>query len=316
MKSERLVSLLLLLQSRSPRPARELATTMGVSMRTIYRDVEALGFSGVPVYAERGSTGGIALSDGYRRAIAQFSTDELSGLFASASEPLSDIGVTGHTLALHKIHGALPDLQRHAAEKARQRILLDHRKWYRPPQPSEVLATLRRAVWDDCIVEITYRDRYGTVTQRIIHPLGLVAKAGVWYVVAASNGEMRSFRADRIVTASETGECFSRPGDFDLERYWDATMTSMERIPEARFDAELAVEHEAIEMLAPYFPCETIDTAGATLRVRVRFPSRAVAESQIMMISARVKHIEDDELRAAVAERARALLEVLGTPAG
>ncbi len=144
--------------------------------------------------AQRGSAGGITLSDGYRKAIAQFSMDELHALFVAASDPLAELGVTGHERALHKLKGALPDLQRRAAEKAGERILLDHRKWYRAEQPGEILATLRRAVWDDRVVAISYRDRSGAVTERSIEPLGLVSKAGIWYVIARSaNGGAAQF---------------------------------------------------------------------------------------------------------------------------
>lgn len=311
MKSERLVSLLLLLQSRSPRPARELAQAMGVSMRTIYRDVETLGMSGVPVYAERGNTGGIALSDGYRRAIAQFSTDELHALFVSASDPLAEIGVTGHNLALHKIKGALPDLQQRAADKARQRILIDHVKWYRPRQPAEVLATLRRAVWDDRVVRITYRDRAGTETTRTIEPLGLVAKAGVWYAVSRANGELRSFRAERILDVQETGDSFTRPPEFDLEVYWRSSMSAFEHFSDQPFDAELLVEADSIEMLTAYFPYEMLEDRGTERLVRVQFPSQAVAVSQVMMLSTRVKRISPAALHDAVMERARRFVAAL-----
>lgn len=310
MKSERLVSLLLLLQARSPRSARELAQSLEVSMRTIYRDVDTLGLSGIPVYAERGNGGGIALSDGYRRTIAQFSTNELHGLFASASDPLADLGLTGHTLALHKIEGTLPALQRSIAEKARQRIFLDHSKWYRPPQPSAVLGTLRSAVWEDMELSIVYRDRGGSVSDRIIEPLGLVAKAGVWYVVARAAGDMRSFRADRIVRADETGARFARPSAFDLESYWRSAMGELERAADPFFEALLLVQADALEMLSPYFQTELVED-GEIKRVKVRFPSFGVAESQIMMLGNRVHDVEPTQLREAVARRARALAELL-----
>src|SRR5579871_5272065 len=111
MKSDRLLSMLLMLQARSPRSARELADALEVSKRTVYRDMESLGAAGVPVYAERGSSGGIALAEGYRQAITRFNTDELHALFLAASDPLSELGVSGHKGALHKLAGALPDLQ-------------------------------------------------------------------------------------------------------------------------------------------------------------------------------------------------------------
>jgi predicted DNA-binding transcriptional regulator YafY len=311
MKSERLVSLMLLLQARSPRSARDLAHTLEVSMRTVYRDVEALSASGVPVYAERGWNGGIALSDGYRQAIAQFSTDELHALFVAAADPLADLGVTAHERALHKIKGALPELQRRAAEKAGQRILLDHNRWYRSEQPSAILATLRRCVWEDRAARITYRDRNAAITTREIEPLGLVSKAGVWYIAARSeNGEMRTFRAERIVTIEELRRQFTRPPEFDLHAYWQSSVASTDRSAASTYEATLCVDHEAVEQIA-YFPAEKIgeDASGRTLRVQ--FPSEDAAVSHIMQLGNRARILSPAQLRTAVIQRARDLISML-----
>lgn len=311
MKSERLVSLMLLLQGRSRRSARELAQALEVSMRTIYRDVEALGSAGVPVYAERGSNGGIVLAGGYRQAIAQFSSDELHALFAAASDPLSDLGVHAHERALHKLEGALPDLQRRAAQKARQRVLLDHNRWYRSRQPSEVLAALRRAVWEDRKVELRYRDRTGAETTRVIDPLGLVSKAGVWYAIAREpGGDLRTFRAERILAAVESPQHFERPDGFDLEAYWNTTQQTM-KMPEEPYDVTLAVQSEWLEMVLSYWQNAAVvlaqDDFGKTLRIT--FPSDKVALGQVAGWGARVRVLEPAELRASVLEHARAILQ-------
>ena len=119
MKSDRLISLLLLLQSAQRRTARELAARLEVSERTIYRDVDALSASGVPVYTERGPEGGIALADGYRNALTHFAEDEVRALFISGSAILSDLGLGANLdRALEKLRGGFSDVQRKAAEKA------------------------------------------------------------------------------------------------------------------------------------------------------------------------------------------------------
>ncbi len=281
MKSDRLVSLLLLLQGRSPRSARELADALEVSARTIYRDVEALSISGVPVYAERGSSGGIALADGYRKAITQFSTDELHALFIAAADPLAELGVTGHQRALDKLAGALPDLQRRAAQQARQRILLDHNRWYRLEQPAAVLAMLRRAVWEDRQVSIEYRDRTGTTTQRALDPYGLVSKAGVWYLIARQHdGDYRTFRVERIARADDLSVHFSRDEGFDLEAHWRTSNASMQR-PMEWFDATLRVTPEALDWVMSFNEFEVLSEDDAGKTVRMRFPSFPAATRQI-----------------------------------
>lgn len=310
MKSERMVSLMLLLQARSPRSARELSRSLEVSMRTIYRDVDALGAAGVPVYAERGSNGGIALSDGYRQAIAQFSNDELHALFVAAADPLADLGVTGHERALHKIKGALPALQRNAADKAAQRILLDHNRWYRTEQPTQVLATLRRAVWDDRAVRLTYRDRNGATTEREIEPLGLVSKAGVWYLAARDEcGEMRTFRAERMVRVQELGRQFTRPLDFDLDAYWRGTTAT--KTPSESYEATLRIDNDAISVLVPYFRAETLAEDSTTQTLRIQFPCEDTAVSHTMLLGKRARVLGPAPFRDAVLKRAREVLSVL-----
>ena len=308
MKSDRLVSLLLLLQARSPRSARDLAEALEVSARTIYRDVEALSLSGVPVYAERGSNGGIALAEGYRKAITQFSTEELNALFLAAADPLAELGVTGHQRALDKLAGALPDLQRRAAQQARQRILLDHNRWYRTQQPAEVLATLRRAVWDDRKIELQYRDRTGAETTRTVDPLGLVSKAGVWYLIARDpNGEERTFRAERIVAAKELPERFTRPESFDLGAYWIASQAAMQSGADP-YEVTLRAQNDAVDMIVSFWNAQIVDHGDGEKTLRVRFPSQSAAVSQITGWGARVRIIEPrDLLDAAIAHLREAL---------
>jgi predicted DNA-binding transcriptional regulator YafY len=309
MKSDRLVSLMLLLQARSPRSARELSRTLEVSTRTIYRDVDALSAAGVPVYAERGSSGGIVLSEGYRQAITQFSTDELHALFLAAADPLAELGVGGHERALHKLAGALPDLQRRAAEQARRRIFLDHNKWYRAQQNTPLLAALRRCVWDDRQVRLRYRDRIGAQTERVVDPFGLVSKAGVWYLIARNgdDGEMRTFRVERIAGADELDTQFARPAEFDLEQHWRDAMRAVER-PSEIFEATLVVRADSIELVTSFWECETIEDAPHGRTVRVRFSSHEVALSQIAGWGNRVRVIDPAHLRDGAIEHARAIL--------
>jgi len=182
MKSSRLLSMLLLLQGVERRSARELAEALEVSERTVYRAVDALSASGVPIYAERGAQGGICIAEGYRKALTQFGEDEIRALFISGSNPLIDLGLgIDRERALQKLSGALSDVQRKAAQKTSGRIQFDHSRWHKAVQPQELLGHLRRAGWEDRSVRLRYKDSESKVSERDCDPLGLVAKAGVWY---------------------------------------------------------------------------------------------------------------------------------------
>ena len=274
-------------------------------MRTIYRDVEALSVAGVPLYAERGSAGGIALAEGYRKAITQFSTDELHALFLAAADPLAELGVTGHQRALDKLAGALPDLQRRAAQQARRRVLLDHNRWYRLEQPAVLLSALRRAVWEDRHVSIEYRDRNGATTRRTIDPYGLVSKAGVWYLIARQeDGEYRTFRVERIAAAEELPSRFVRDDAFDLEEHWRASAVQR---PET-YEATVFVNNDAANWVVTYNNATILESGEHGKTVRVRFPSYESAVSQIAGWDTSTRVLEPDDLRRGLVRHARELL--------
>jgi len=297
-------------QGERRQTARRLADALEVSTRTVYRDVEALSAAGVPVHMERGPHGGIVLADDYRRALAQFTSDELQALFALAADPLADLGTPVHALAMRKLAGALPAAQRKAAERGRERLLLDPNRWYRGEQPTVVLGLLRRAIGNEERVQLRYRDRGGAISERVVDPLGLVAKAGIWYLIARiPSGEMRTFRAERMVAAEATGERFVRPPDFDLEAHWRTSVAAVERPPVASYEAVLRVAAALLERLTPYWDCEPIAEEPGFSVMRVRFPARDVALAITLSLGEGVTIVGPQALRDEVVACARFVLE-------
>jgi predicted DNA-binding transcriptional regulator YafY len=301
-----MISCLLLLQGKRRMTARELATMLEVSMRTVYRDVEALGAAGVPIHMERGALGGIVLADDYRRALAQFSTDELQALFASGPGPLADLGMATPAAALQKLAGALPVMQRRAAEASRERLFVDHNRWSRGEQPTGVLVTLRKAAEENRRVRMQYRDRTGTVTDRAIDPLGLVAKAGVWYVISREGDKgYRTFRAQRIVRLDVLGETFVRPSDFALEAYWNESVSAIERQTQETFDVVLRVENDGLPKVSSFWEHAILAEDPSSTTLRVGFPSRDYAIVQILVLDASVLEIlSPPDMPAAIVARA------------
>jgi predicted DNA-binding transcriptional regulator YafY len=237
MRASRLVQLLLLLQTNGKMTAGRLATELEVSVRTIYRDVEALSGAGVPIYAEAGPGGGVRLVDGYRTRLTGLTAEEaealaLSGLPGAASE----LGLgTVLAAAQLKVDAALPPELRSRAVRMRERFHLDAPGWFAKEEAVPHLAALSRAVWEERRLEIRYKKWDGEV-RRVLDPLGLVLKAGVWYLVALSGRtrSLRTFRVSRVAGVKELDEEALRPDDFDLATHWveagEAFFETMQRV--------------------------------------------------------------------------------------
>lgn len=225
MRASRLLSLLLLLQSRGRMTAQELADELEVSVRTVYRDVEALGAAGVPVYADRGPVGGYRLVDGYRTRLTGLTTEEAETLFlAGLPGPAAELGLgTVVATAQLKLQAALPAELRSRAGRVRERFHLDTPGWFRHADETPNLTTIADAVWHQCRLDIRYRRWGGQAIEvrRTVDPLGLVLKAGVWYLVARSGGDLRTYRVARVLELATTEDHFDRPDDFDLTAFWE-----------------------------------------------------------------------------------------------
>ncbi len=215
------MQLLLLLQANGGTTAGELARGLEVSVRTVYRDVEALSAAGVPVYSEPGRGGGVRLIDGYRTRLTGLTSDEADAvLLAGLPGAAADLGLgTVLATAQLKMLAALPPELRGRATRIAERVHIDMPGWFHRPDETPTLATVADALWHDRRLRIDYGRRDKTV-ERTVDPLGLVMKAGTWYLIARDRADIRSYRASRIEAAVPTGETFARPADFELPAYW------------------------------------------------------------------------------------------------
>lgn len=230
MRASRLVQLLLFLQTRGRTTAAVLARELEVSERTIHRDVDALSAAGVPIYAERGPHGGIQLIDGYRTRLTGLTGEEAEAVFLSGLPgPAAELGLgTVVAAARLKILAALPSELRVRASRLVERFHLDAAGWFHASEEVPHLAALADAVWESRRLKLIY-GRGDREVDRSLDPLGLVLKAGVWYLVAASDGGVRTYRVSRVRTVIATGEPATRPADFDLAAYWAESISAYER---------------------------------------------------------------------------------------
>src|SRR5215467_11468476 len=217
MRASRLVSLLLLLQTEGQLTAVGLAERLGVSERTVQRDAHALALAGVPIVSVRGAAGGYRLERGYRTRLTGLDAAEAEALFVG---PAAELGLGRELAAARlKLIASLPaDLQERAGRAARL-FHVDTRGWFREEDRVPHLPVIAGALWRGRRLEIRYREGADDVSRRI-DPLGLILKAGVWYLLAQRRGGERVYRVSRIVSARERAEPFDRPRDFDLATAW------------------------------------------------------------------------------------------------
>ena len=304
MRADRLLSIMLLLQLYQRLTAGELARRLEVSERTIHRDMEALSTAGVPVVAERGSGGGWALVDGYRTNLTGLNAAEIQTLFAGLPERLlSDLDMGRDSDAAHvKLLAALPAASRADAEYARRRVHVDVAGWGGAEEAVPHLHTVQEAVWRGRKLLFAYGSDCGEAAERVVDPLGLVAKGGVWYLVArATGGEARSYRVSRVVRARVAEEPCERPADFDLAAFWAGSVARF-KSHAPQFRATFRA-HKSVLHLMPYAGrFSRVESLGETdaegwATVSMRFQFEEDAAGLALGFGTKVEVVEPEDLR-------------------
>jgi predicted DNA-binding transcriptional regulator YafY len=226
MRASRLVTFLLVLQTRGQLTAVELAERLDVSERTVQRDAQALAAAGVPIVSVRGPAGGYRLDRGYRTQLTGLDAAEAEALFVG---PAAELGLGRELAAARlKLLASLPAELRERADHAARLFHVDTRGWFREEDRVPHLPVVAGALWRGHRLDIRYREG-GAVVSRRLDPLGLILKAGVWYLLAERRGEDRVYRASRIVAARERAEPSARRPDFDLAEAWAGRSRAFER---------------------------------------------------------------------------------------
>ena len=317
MRADRLIAILMLLQTRGQMSARKLADELEVSERTIYRDITALSTSGVPVYASRGPGGGVRLVEEYRTTLTGLTTDETRALFTlSIPAPLTQLGM-GETFkgALLKLSASLPDARRADEVRTRQRILLDSSWWFQSEQQVPCLETLQQALWQDRRLRIRVRwDFFNTEFEQVAEPYGLVAKANVWYFVYGRGGSPHVTRVSQILEAELLPEVFVRPHAFQLEAFWESWCRDYESQPP--FCARVRVSPEVLPLLEEYVgerargELVRSHISGETgwVTLDLPFDSFIAARSRLLGLGRAVEVLEPEALRKSLIDFAEQIV--------
>jgi predicted DNA-binding transcriptional regulator YafY len=298
--------------------APELAAKLEVSVRTIYRDVDALSSAGVPVYAEAGYRGGIRLLEDYRTRLTGLSADEAQALLmGGVPSAVAQLGLGRALVAAQaKVLAELPPALRAAATETRQRFHVDLPRWFATGSTPPALATVAGAVWANRRLQFRYPHDDGE-RARAADPLGVVLKAGRWYLVARVEEQLRVYRVDRVRRAVVTGVAFDRPADFDLEAFWDQRSAEFEASLPVVF-VTVMVAPDAVDRLRSLVDHRTVSNtdwrgngARRTRRkLEVGFEDLDQARAALLSLGPSIEVVEPTRLRDELAIAARQVVEI------
>jgi predicted DNA-binding transcriptional regulator YafY len=315
-RADRLLSILLFLQTRGRTTTIRLAEEFEMSRRTIMRDLFALRVAGFPVYTERGPHGGCYLHDEYRGTLTQLTTDEIATFFLSSiHKPLEDLGLSDQLRAARlKLTAALPPSRQATTSRLRQRIVIDSHAWARRARPVGLLSVLHQAAMRDRWVRVTFVRRFDVTTRRRIAPYGVVAKGGAWYVVwAGEDGHTRVDAVSTIQRAVVQDQRFDRPADFDLDSFWQ-TWRQEQEAARPGFDVRLRVRKDALRYVQDalgerrgVFPLPASE-ANKWAEISARFSYFEEARRNLLALGGAVEVLEPPALRASMADFAGQIL--------
>jgi predicted DNA-binding transcriptional regulator YafY len=311
MRADRLVALLLILQRKGRVTAAEVAEELEVSERTARRDLEALSMAGVPVYSQQGRNGGWQLLGGGRTDLSGLTADEARALFLVAGPASATPEVR---TALRKLVRALPEPMRDQAEAASSAVVVAD-GWgssRRSAVAPAWLSPIQRAVVDGVQLELSYVAGDGAETVRTVHPLGLAAWGSVWYVMADTVAGLRTFRIDRVVEATPTGEPAVRPDGFDLEEAWSTFSDEVHRRWHSAEVRGLA-RPDAVDLLQRVFGTRLLTGPPAVdgrIDVAVTGPTERAVVGELAGFGAMLEVVDPPSAREVMATIASELTEL------
>jgi predicted DNA-binding transcriptional regulator YafY len=308
MGADRLVAALLVLQARGQVTAEELGRELEVSTRTARRDLEGLALAGIPVYSQPGRGGGWTLLGGSRTDLSGLTAAEARTLFLVAGPSAATPEVK---TALRKLVQALPETFRSDAEAAASAVVLDPAGWDQGPvRAPDHLEELQQAVIEGVQVRLGYRRRDGEVSERVVHPLGLVVKSQVWYLVARTEAGQRTFRVSRVRAVTRTGEAVVRPEGFDLAAAWRDIVITLDT-QRAPASAHLRADDETVDILRYMFGRRALTGpvgADGRVEVEIRGQSEEMVARQLAGLGDRVEVLAPEAVRQYLAAIGRALV--------
>lgn len=225
MRVHRMISILLLIEAKGKIKAKELAEQLETSVRTIYRDVDALCEAGIPLTTDTGPNGGIHFLEGYTVGIKNLNGEDIINLYLNGmgvkADKQSDMSM--------KVNSALLKFQKNMSTElnkdlntVRKRFYVDDVPWWGEKRKLHNIDIIMQAVWQSKKLRIAYKKHGGEITKRDIRPYGIVINEMNWYMIAycQKSNEIRTFKCERITECQCQIEKFIVPENFSVEEFW------------------------------------------------------------------------------------------------
>jgi predicted DNA-binding transcriptional regulator YafY len=218
--------------------------------------------------------------------------------------------------ARRKLLAALPQARRPLAERLRQRVLVDTVGWDQAPVHATHLITIAQAVLTERRISMVYVRADNREVHRTVDPIGVVLKAGIWYLVSISGKYDVVFRVSRVRSVSVLGEKARRPHDFDLAAYWEQWLVDLESrrgVVSVRIRVDPVVAAELPRHLGEAVRSRVLDaapSASGKLELDLIFESVGEARASLLGLGRDVEVVSPTELRAEMARVAREMAEL------
>ncbi|EST13639.1 helix-turn-helix transcriptional regulator [Sporolactobacillus laevolacticus] len=313
MRADRLVAIILLLQTEGTVSAKMLASRLEVSERTIYRDIDALSFAGIPIISLRGSCGGFTLDEHFRTNVSGINLTDIKKLLVRQSaDPLADLGLNTNYRIIYKLFPSLSSNQRKQADQFSKRIYLDSTTWFNEQEAVPFLKLIYEAMYSNLWLLIDYVKKNGDVISRQVAPYGLVAKTDTWYMVASHGEDIRVYRVSRIHDIKSVAKSFLIPKSFELDQFWNKWCHYFETSrPKYSATLRMSLEtlHEFLVSENRNFQQLSEEKDGKQL-ICIQFENFAHAVREILSLGSEVEVIKPNELRKEISNQIKRLYEI------
>ena len=319
MRLHRLLGILTLLDSRKTITASKLAKILETSERTIYRDIDILCESGIPITSSSGPSGGFSLMDDYDLSLNTMKGSDALYLMLSGMgvHPQKNTQMYQSVQnAFLKLESTVSDEHKEEIIRAKEKFLVDFKPWWGEDICEDNIDIIKQAVLELRKLNVKYEKYNEESSQRVLSPYGVVVKNSQWYLVAKCHlkNEVRIFKCSRLKEIELLDETFEIPKSFDLERFWQQSKTMFVKktavtVSAPSYSVKLELDANDSESLKGFIVISTSASKGR-LTYELDMISFSTACNILFPLSDRIKVIAPAELKSWIEDKAKNILKL------